>query len=73
MLSTSNNDATSALNQPINEVESMENGNGLRREYLSKLTNSCRNMGVYGDFDMNWMLGYLVLVIMAIAAYVMLL
>jgi hypothetical protein len=73
MISTNNNDAKFALDQPINDVESIENCNGLRSEYLSKLTNSCRNMGSYGDLDMHWMLGYLVLIVMAIAAYVMLL
>jgi hypothetical protein len=66
----SNNHDTS-LNYPIIDIESTENeNNGLRAEYLSRITNSCRNMGQYGDFDIRWMAGYLVLIIVAIIAYV---
>lgn len=61
--------STSSINRPLNDLDSIENG-GLRTEYLSKLTDSCRNMGKYGIFDVKWMLGYLVLIAFAIAAYV---
>lgn len=74
MTSTAKNDmstlSTSSLNRPINDLDSIENGNGLRNEYLSKLSDSCRNMGKYGNFEVHWMIGYVVLIVFAIAAYV---
>ena len=60
----------STLNHPINDhLDSIENGYGLRNEYMSKLTDSFRNKGQYGELDMRWMIGYLVLIVMAILAY----
>ena len=53
------------LEKPIYEGD-----NHLRTNYLSRLSDSCRSMGKYTDFDLRWMTGYLVLIILAIIAFV---
>ena len=62
--------ATSTLDHPINIID-LENGKkSLKIEYLGKLSNSCRDMGQYGVYDIRFMMGYLTLIVLAVIAYV---
>lgn len=73
MMTTNNHDHLESGHNIINEnpldIPIYENDN-LRTNYLSKLSDSCRSLGKYTEFDLRWMVGYLALIILAIIAFV---